>query len=155
MEGAYCLIVQVPEDIRVVVGRLGRKVFRSGTYAYVGSALAGIEGRIRRHKSHHKRKRWHIDYLLANAEIMATVAIPGNRKDIECSVAKALLRCEGASVPVPGFGSSDCSCDSHLVFFGDVDPQWVSETILMHLAMLECIYPKRTALRRRTQPRRE
>jgi Uri superfamily endonuclease len=111
-------------------------------YAYVGSALGGIEQRVRRHKSTSKRRRWHIDYLLEKASVTGTVAIPGDRKSIECGVAQALLRGDSAAVVAEGFGSSDCGCRSHLIYFGDLDPECVAETISMALAMLQCVYPK-------------
>lgn len=144
MRGAYCLIIQVPEEREVVVGSLGSHQYQRGVYAYVGSALAGVEQRVGRHKSRKKRLRWHIDHLLASADILATVAIPGERKVVECRVAQALQQCEGASTPVARFGSSDCRCDSHLLYFGEVDPELVSEMIMMRLSMLECMCPRRT-----------
>lgn len=145
MRGAYCLIFEIPEEREIAVGCLGTHLFHRGVYAYVGSALAGVEQRVGRHKSQKKRLRWHIDFLLANADILATVAIPGERKDVECGMARALRLCDGASIPVPGFGSSDCRCESHLLYFGDVDPELVLETTMMRLSMLECMYPRRTA----------
>lgn len=155
MRGAYCLMIEVPEERKIVVGSLGSHRYQRGVYAYVGSALAGVEQRVGRHKSQKKRLRWHIDYLLANADILATVAIPGERREVECGIAQALQRCEGASIPVPGFGASDCRCESHLLYFGDVDPELVSETIMMRLSMLECIYPRRTARKPNPKTRRE
>lgn len=151
MRGAYCLLIEVPEERDIVAGSLGSQRYRRGVYAYVGSALSGVEQRVRRHKSQQKRLRWHIDYLLANADILATVAIPGERKEVECGMAQALRQCEGVSIPVPGFGASDCRCDSHLLYFGDVDPELVSEMIMMRLSMLECMYPRRTV--RKTNPK--
>jgi len=155
MRGAYCLIIEVPEEREIVVGGLGSHRYQRGVYAYVGSALAGVEQRVRRHKSTIKKSRWHIDYLLANADIVATVAIPGERKEVECGIAQALQRCEGASIPVLGFGASDCRCDSHLLYFGDLDPESVSEMIMMRLSMLDCVYPRRTARKSNPKTKRE
>jgi len=155
MRGAYCLVIEVPEEREIVVGSLGPHRYQRGVYAYVGSALAGVEQRVGRHKSQKKRLRWHIDYLLANADILATVAIPGERREVECGMAQALQQCDGASIPVLGFGASDCRCDSHLLYFGDVDPELVSETIMMRLSMLECMYPRRTSRRPNPKAKRE
>jgi Uri superfamily endonuclease len=148
-------MIEVPEERVISVGSLGSRRYHRGVYAYVGSALAGVEQRVRRHKSQKKRLRWHIDYLLANADILATVAIPGDRKEVECGIVRALQRCEGASIPVPGFGSSDCGCDSHLLYFGDLDPELVMEMVMMRLSMLECMYPRRTARKPNPKTRRE
>lgn len=42
-----------------------------------------------------------------------------------------------------------------LLYFGDVDPELVSETIMMRLSMLECIYPRRTARKPNPKTKRE
>jgi len=104
--------------------------------------LKGIENRVRRHKSSAKRMKWHIDYFLEKADILSTVAIPCETKQIECEVVRTLLQCEGARALLRGFGSSDCTCESHLLYFGDQDAEWVLETISMRLSMLDCMYPR-------------
>jgi len=142
MKGTYCLIAFLPTEARISVGALGAQVFPRGLYVYVGSALRGIENRVRRHKSSTKNVRWHIDYFLEKADILSTVAIPCEAKQVECEVVRALLKCEGARALIDGFGSSDCRCGSHLLYFGDRDTEWVLETISMHLSMLACMYPR-------------
>jgi sugar fermentation stimulation protein A len=119
--------------------------FPAGIYVYVGSALSGIENRVSRHRSTRKKRRWHIDYLLDKAEVVSVIAIPSERKSIECDVAKTLIACEEAAVPVKGFGSSDCGCESHLVFFGDNDPEWVAEAVTMRISMLASVYQRVTS----------
>ena len=64
LAGIYVLIIQVGEDISVDVGALGERVFEKGLYAYVGSAQANLEQRVKRHLRREKKKFWHIDYLL-------------------------------------------------------------------------------------------
>lgn len=155
VKGTYCILFELPEDASVTIRSLGKHQFQAGIYAYVGSALGGVEKRIARHRSKRKRKRWHIDFLLEHADVLSTVAIPSEQKEVECEVAKALLRCEGASMPVKGFGSSDCKCGTHLVFFGETDPEWIAEAIAMNLSMLQCAYPKSMARARRKAQRRE
>ncbi len=142
MKGIYCLIMDLPKKANIQVGKLGRLAFDAGVYVYIGSAISGIEQRVRRHKAAKKRMKWHIDYFLRRAGILATVAIPYGTKGMECEVARSLATCEGAGISHKGFGSSDCTCSSHLIFFGDSDPEWVSETLSMRLSMLECIYPR-------------
>jgi len=144
MRGTYCLVIDIMVASSVRVGSLGVREFPAGIYVYVGSALSGIEKRVSRHKSANKKRRWHIDYLLDKAEVLSTIAIPTERKSTECEVFQALASCEGASVPVDGFGSSDCTCKSHLVCFSSADPEWVAEVISMRLSMLESAYPRKT-----------
>lgn len=141
MKGTYCLVIDVPTSVTLRVGSLGRILFRAGTYVYVGSALGGIEQRVRRHRTRQKKLRWHIDYLLSKAQILTTVCLSSLSKDMECRVAAILLGLEGATTPVARFGSSDCRCPAHLVFFGDLDPEWVAETLVMQLSMLGSVYP--------------
>lgn len=142
MKGAYCLLIQLKRDVILRVGSLGKRRFGAGTYVYVGSALGGVEARVARHRSRCKRKRWHIDYLLGLGKVVSVIAIPGARKDLECATVRALVGCEGASVPAKGFGSSDCNCEAHLVYFASADLEWVAESVARAVAMLPSIYPK-------------
>ncbi|MFQ6111832.1 MAG: DUF123 domain-containing protein, partial [Nitrospinota bacterium] len=97
-----------------MIGNLGRLLFHPGHYAYVGSALGGLRGRLERHLRSEKKTRWHIDYLLRQAAIEAIVACPSEERT-ECRIARALAARFEA---VPGFGASDCRCQSHLFFDG-------------------------------------
>lgn len=146
MRGTYCLIISLAEDCRVRIGSLGVRGFPAGIYVYVGSALSGIESRVSRHRSAKKKRRWHIDYLVDRAEVLSVIAIPNDRKSTECEVVRALTACEGASVPVDGFGSSDCGYRSHLICFIDADPESVAEAISMRLSMLEGVYQRTSGL---------
>ncbi len=112
MRGVYILVIQLDRITEVEVGRLGMLRFAPGTYAYVGSAMRGIEARVRRHLRKRKRLRWHIDYLLAfPAARVTAVYVRETPKRLECEVADALAaECR----VVPGFGSSDCRCKGHL-----------------------------------------
>lgn len=130
---------------RVRVGALGPQEFAPGLYVYVGSALGGIEQRIARHTSRKKKMHWHIDFLLSKGQLLSTIAVPAERKQVECAVVRALAQIEGVTAPVPRFGSSDCGCHSHLLYFGDMDPEWVAENVAMRIAMLDSIYPSECA----------
>ena len=58
---------------------------------------------------------WHIDYLLINRHTeLAGEAVLEN--EIECTISKRIALMSGVTVPVPGFGSSDCraKCAAHL-----------------------------------------
>lgn len=141
VKGVYCVIAVLHERKRIRIGSLGELEFPSGVYVYVGSGMAGVERRVDRHSRKQQRKRWHIDYLMEEAEFVASAAISCEAKEVECSAALALRHGDAAVDVVRGFGSSDCDCDSHLIYFGDVDPEQVAETVSLRLSMLECVYP--------------
>lgn len=100
----------------VEVGAIGINEFQPGCYIYVGSALSGLEARIRRHLNTSNglpaAAHWHIDYLLREdcATIEAVYTLSSDKR-VECSIASAISE---KGIPVIGFGSSDCHCDSHL-----------------------------------------
>ena len=106
------MLLELREPRRVSVGKLGDLYFTKGSYAYVGSALNGLEARVKRHLRQNKRHHWHIYYLLDWADINEVVLIPGERR-LECTLAHAL---EGNLSCVHGFGSSDCRCPGHLFY---------------------------------------
>jgi len=103
----------MPGGAWVRVGSLGIQYFPQGTYAYVGSAMNGLESRIRRHFSREKKIRWHIDYLLDKAEALQAIILPNERR-MECALNNYIDRIPGSRVVSEGFGSSDCDCRSHL-----------------------------------------
>jgi len=112
LKGSYILLIEVKKNSRIRVGSLGRITFEKGLYAYVGSAMSSLEGRIKRHIRDKKKTFWHIDYLLKskNAKITKILYKESKNKE-ECKVAKSVSR---YGKPVIGFGSSDCKCESHL-----------------------------------------
>lgn len=86
--------------------------FPAGYYAYVGSALGGLKSRLNHHLKTGKKLHWHIDYLLDKARISRFI-IAETQQRIECSIARQFLKQLDC---IPGFGSSDCQCRSHLFF---------------------------------------
>jgi len=112
MKGTYALLIKVPKDIEVRIGKLEKIKFKSGFYAYVGSALNGIEKRIERHMRKEKKLRWHIDYLLKNAEIVDVIYAETDSR-VECNIAENLNK---NLKFVKKFGCSDCKCKSHLFY---------------------------------------
>jgi Uri superfamily endonuclease len=114
--GTYILLLRLPCRATVRIGRLGPQPFERGYYAYVGSALGGLESRIRRHLRSAKANRWHIDYLREVAEVEGVWVLLGTER-LECSLATELLRMRDAQPGPRGFGSSDCRCPTHLVHF--------------------------------------
>jgi len=109
--GSYLLVLRVPRVVSVEVGALGQIRFPAGFYVYVGSAMAGLSARLARHRRRRKRMHWHIDWLASSARIVDTLPIRSSER-LECDLARAMAGF--ASDRVPGFGCSDCSCESHL-----------------------------------------
>jgi Uri superfamily endonuclease len=112
MKGAYVLFIELKTDREIYVGRLGRIRFRKGFYAYVGSALGGVEQRVLRHLRSCKKRYWHVDYLLSEGKIIAVLCLSSERKE-ECILAEKFRSKHSF---VPGFGCSDCGCPSHLFY---------------------------------------
>ena len=118
LPGTYVLVLRSSRRLGIVVGRLGTLAAQPGFYVYVGSAFGpgGLAKRVGRHARAEKRCRWHIDYLTAVAtldEVWYTV----DKARRECQWAGVLKQVRGATVPLEGFGTSDCRCRSHLFFF--------------------------------------
>ena len=109
--GDYILILNLKKAKKIHIGRLGEKKFPKGYYCYVGSARKNLTKRIERHKRTRKNLHWHIDYLRNSTEFIAALPVRSSDR-LECEIADALSHI--ATLPVPGFGSSDCSCSSHL-----------------------------------------
>jgi len=116
--GSYLLILSLRRRRKINVGKLGRVHFRKGFYIYVGSAMANLWKRMERHRHLRKQHHWHIDELRAVAEFQSALAIRSSDR-LECEIAKAMSKISEWSVP--GFGSTDCSCKSHL-FGMSADP---------------------------------
>jgi Uri superfamily endonuclease len=116
--GTYVLIMRLASPTEVEVGKLGSFDCAAGWYAYVGSARAsgGLAGRLNRHRQRSKRLHWHIDYLLA-ASGLTEIWWAVSPERWECGWAEALSRLAGTTMPVPGFGASDCHCPTHLLRF--------------------------------------
>jgi Uri superfamily endonuclease len=118
--GTYILLVELASPVAIAVGRLGSISFEAGVYAYVGSAFGpgGLAARLHRHIVGPRKIHWHIDYLLERATVIGTL----HRAEVERGECK-WARWVGtrAKAHVPGFGSSDCRCESHLFFLGDAE----------------------------------
>jgi sugar fermentation stimulation protein A len=110
--GSYILILQLEREYSMTVGSLGIIPFPKGRYAYVGSAMGGLESRLRRHFSTSKKRRWHIDYLLEKGNAVQAFYIPSEHK-MECFLNR-LVSILPESLPIKGFGASDCTCRTHL-----------------------------------------
>ena len=115
--GTYLLLFVCSNKVEISIGRLGRMVTKPGYYLYVGSAYGpgGIKARVRHHQRIASRPHWHIDYLRAVTALVDTWCVYGLRREHEW--AHSLMQSEAATAPLNGFGSSDCSCVTHLFHF--------------------------------------
>lgn len=92
--------------------------------------MGGFKSRLSRHLKRTKRFHWHIDYLLQMACINSIIF--GETADrAECAIAQALSRQFDS---IPGFGSSDCKCRSHLFFAAE--ERELKSTIMTTLELL-------------------
>lgn len=116
-KGTYALLFSSTVAMSIKVGALGMVELPVGYVLYVGSALGpgGLRARVRHHWQSSARPRWHIDYLrgLTQLEEVWYTVDPARR---ECQWADCLGSMRGVITLLPGFGSSDCSCQSHLFF---------------------------------------
>ena len=117
--GAYLLLCRLDAARSVEVGSLGRIDFPPGTWCYVGSARKDLSRRVSRHLRLRKTLHWHIDHLRAAADVCTALPIR-TADDLEHELARALAKI--AEFTIPRFGSSDCTCASHL-FGWRADPR--------------------------------
>ncbi|MBA4392530.1 MAG: DNA/RNA nuclease SfsA [Desulfobacca sp.] len=110
-QGSYLLILRLAEQKILEIGKLGKRFFPGGYYVYIGSAMANLTARMARHRRLRKTLHWHIDYLRAQAEFQAVLPVRSS-DSLECQIAEKMKGV--AHWTMPGFGSSDCSCPTHL-----------------------------------------
>ena len=128
MKGSYILLIQLRQGQTITIGSLKQIYFPYGYYAYVGSAMGGFKSRLSRHLRQNKKPHWHVDYLLQKAHISEIIVCQTNKR-AECTIAQAL---SPQFDSVPGFGSTDCHCPSHLFF----SPEEMKSTIITTLKLL-------------------
>ena len=116
MKGCYCLIISMTKSEKLQIGHLHDNYkFKKGYYVYVGSAMNSLVARINRHLSDEKKMHWHIDYLLESEHaIIREILFNISDEKIECDLAREISK-DGEKII--NFGSSDCKCDSHLLYF--------------------------------------
>lgn len=122
-QGIYALVLYLPEQQSIEVGRLGTFIFQPGFYVYIGSAFGpgGLAGRLKRHcrlptATKQYKEHWHIDYLRRHSSVEQIWFAQVNRQQ-EHAWAETARQMPGASVPAAGFGASDCHCRTHLFHF--------------------------------------
>ena len=139
--GIYTLLLFLSKEVTVDIGMLGKQRLPMGHYTYTGSALgkgaSSLKHRIARHLRKEKRKFWHIDYLLADENVsVEAVIVAETNEDMECNLNSYMKSIRGATVPVRGFGASDCkkNCGSHLVHFPEIEEvDWLVQKLVRHL----------------------
>ena len=113
-KGVYVVLLKTIKTQRLKC-RKREFVLKEGTYAYVGSGMKDLAGRVKRHLIRKKKKWWHIDYLLEVAEVLWVLLVPANERKEEI-LSKELSRIFPV---VPGFGSSDLRTKSNLFLIDD------------------------------------
>ncbi len=117
--GTYALILHLDHARTIEVGALGPVLFPAGWHLYLGSARGpgGLDARLARHRRRSgKRFHWHVDYLRAQTRLVAVWIEKGQARR-ECDWAQTAASLPGASLPVRGFGASDCTCAAHLFHY--------------------------------------
>jgi Uri superfamily endonuclease len=124
--GTYALVLHLRETRSIIAGKLGNVPAPAGFFTYVGSAFGpgGVAGRVRRHLRPGRSPHWHIDYLRPVAPIVEVWHSydPAPR---EHEWARQLATMTGRVQGLRGFGSSDCTCPTHL--FHSTEPPSLSE----------------------------
>ena len=121
-----CILIQ--DEITIRIGALGDLFFAKGYYLYIGSAMghsgsSTLINRVKRHisPSSSKKLHWHIDYLIGSENSLVTrVFLIPSKQRLECLIAQELYTILDGSIK--DFGSSDCKCKSHLLYFREAIP---------------------------------
>ncbi|MDI6861361.1 MAG: GIY-YIG nuclease family protein [Caldisericia bacterium] len=109
----YILILILKKDLSIKVGVLKNVYFKKGYYIYIGSGKRNIKKRILRHIRNYKKIRWHIDYLTTNENFeIKNIFLFSNIS--ECYLSNKFYLNNFSYISK--FGSSDCSCKSHLYY---------------------------------------
>ena len=112
--GTYGLVLSSLSRATAAIGRRQQFQIEPGYYIYVGSARGpgGLRARLTRHCRAHKPNHWHIDYLAPYTNPVSVWYRVGP-DHVEHQWAATIAAMDGMT-GLPGFGCSDCRCDSHL-----------------------------------------
>ncbi len=123
-KGAYVLEFHIVDPICLTVEKLGSFKLDPGWYYYVGSALNGLRGRLRRHILGKGKLHWHIDYLagaLAPSRIWYVFSIA----KLESEIVKLVSgKCSSA---IPGFGAGDSPRHKTHLFYSEKPRNFLSD----------------------------
>ena len=119
MHTTYLLILNMRTTLTTQVGALGKITFTKGNYIYIGSANNILQKRIERHLRQSKPLQWHIDYLTTKKEVeIEKILYKHSHQKEECRTARIISHWGS---PIMKFGSSDCTCNSHLIRVKDIE----------------------------------
>jgi len=122
----YLLVISINNSISLKLKTLGQHTLPEGIYLYAGSARGSIKGRILRHLRISREKKgkphWHIDHILLHRNSMITNVITFS-SITECELSRAIAESRHSSVPIYGFGSSDCreKCPAHFFMVNNLE----------------------------------
>jgi len=116
--GTYALMLASSTAAPLGIGKLGTLYLQPGFYVYVGSAQGpgGLRARLAHHLEPSAHPHWHVDYLRAHTN-PEEVWYCLDHRPWEHEWAQRVGMQPGASVPLAGFGASDCRCETHLFLF--------------------------------------
>jgi Uri superfamily endonuclease len=119
--GTYVLVFELLHGVETPQGTF------QGRYCYVGSAFGpgGLSPRIGRHLRRSKALRWHIDHL-TSSQHFRPLGVFASPERAECRTALALTSVLQGHA---GFGSSDCSCPSHLFCLGKRSTEFLASVL--------------------------
>ncbi len=123
-KGSYVLVLKNESDVTNNVGSLGDIFFKKGYYVYVGSAMNGLDARIKRHYRSRKKVHWHLDYITPKPmKIVKSYAIRSVIPMEQNIVRRIRSIADGF---IDGFGASDSKERSHLLYFVN-DPRKITD----------------------------
>lgn len=121
--GVYILHLKLLHPRVICIGKLEDAQFLPGDYLYEGSArgYGGLRSRVGRYLEGSEKRHWHIDWLMPAVVVKGYYYLETNKK-LECDWNQVILNLPECSVPIQGFGASDCKhipipCAAHLVCF--------------------------------------
>lgn len=115
--GTYVVILASAISKEVSIGKSLQISLQPGYYLYIGSAFGpgGVASRIRHHTSAVKRPHWHLDYLRQYTEVIEVwFSYDGLKR--ECQWASVMGSIGDDYNPIKGFGATDCTCPTHLMY---------------------------------------
>jgi len=117
-KGTYALIFQANQKFTCKVGKHGDFEGRPGSYIYVGSAFGpgGVRARIIHHLKLSLKPHWHLDYIRPYIQPVAVCYNYSSNRH-EHRWATVVSKMAEAQYVMYKFGSSDCTCPSHLFYF--------------------------------------
>ena len=106
-KGSYVVVFRVEKPLKIL--RPSESTLKPGLYAYVGSAMNSLTGRVKRHLEGPKKVHWHVDQLSISSEVELVLMFPG--KQLEKELSRFFSK---HFEVVKGFGNSDIGGEGNL-----------------------------------------